>query len=59
MYIQDFDHGKVVAKEIGDLKKKSVTSEGGVIFEVTNLKSNPAIWPHDKMYGVFHYGFGE
>lgn len=52
MYMQDVED-KVVAKELGDLKVTGQGESGGVIFEVDNWKSDPKIWPHDKLYGVF------
>lgn len=47
------------AVEVGDVRKTGVAEKGGVIFEVTNWKSDPAIWPHDKMYGVYELTYGE
>lgn len=38
------------AVEVGDVKKTGNADYGAVIFEVENWKSDPKIWPHDKMY---------
>jgi len=45
--------------EVGDVKKTGNAERGGVLFEVTNLKPDPKIWPHDKMYGMFELSYGE
>jgi hypothetical protein len=49
----------VEAMEVGDVKKVKDADKGGVVFEVHNWKSNPKIWPHDQMYGVFLMTYGE
>jgi len=41
------------------LKKTGDSDHGGVIFEVDNWTSDPKIWPHDKMYGVYQMSYGE
>jgi len=58
MYMQDFDT-KVAAKDLGDVKATGAAEGGGVTFEVTNWKSEPKIWPHDKLFGVYKKSFGE
>lgn len=57
MHIQDYT--KVETKELGDVKATGMAEGGGVTFEVTNWKSDPKIWPHDSMFGVYKESFGE
>lgn len=52
MYIQYKDH-KSTLKEIGNVNITGKSAEGVIPFQVTDWKSDPKIWPHDKMYGVF------
>jgi len=52
MYIQDWDKEKE-AMEVGDLKKTGDTASGGVKFQIENWKSDPKIWPHDELHGMF------
>lgn len=58
MFIQDYTTMKV-AMEVGDVKKTGNAERGGVLFEVTNWKSDPKIWPHTQMYGMFELSYGE
>jgi len=47
------------AVEVGDVNKTGVADHGGVVFTVSNWTSDPKIWPHDNMFGVFEVSFGE
>jgi hypothetical protein len=58
MFLQDYTTMKE-AMEVGDVKKTGNAEKGGVIFEVMNFKSDPKIWPHDHMYGIYEKSFGE
>lgn len=58
LYMQDYDT-KVEAKEMGTVKTTGHSDTGGVIFEVTGWKADPAIWPYDTMFGVYHTKPGE
>lgn len=58
MYIQDYTTMKE-AMEVGDVKKTGSAEHGGVLFEVTNWKSDPKIWPHTHMYGMYELSYGE
>lgn len=58
MFIQDYTTMKE-AMEVGDVKKTGTAEKGGVLFEVMNWKSDPKIWPHTHMYGMFEMSYGE
>jgi len=58
MFIQDYTTMKE-AVEVGDVKKTGEADNGGVVFEVHNWHPDPKIWPHEKMYGVYHVTYGE
>jgi hypothetical protein len=58
MYIQDYETN-VTAKEVGTVKTDGMGEGGGVVFEVDDWKSDPKIWPHDKLFGVTKVSHGE
>jgi len=58
MYIQ-YAHPQVTAHEVGDIKRTGDAEKGGVLFQITNWKSDPAIWPHDQMYGMYEETYGQ
>jgi len=58
IYMQDYDT-KVEAKELGTVKATGSTDAGGVTFEVTGWKADPAIWPFETMFGVYQTKPGE
>jgi hypothetical protein len=45
--------------EVGDVHKTGNAEKGGVTFEVKNFKSDPKIWPHETMFGIFEETYGE
>jgi hypothetical protein len=58
LYMQFYDTKKE-DKEMGTIKSTGSTDAGGVSFEVEGWKSDPAIWPHDTLFGVYHTKPGE
>jgi len=58
LYMQDYDT-KVEAKELGTVKTTGSTDAGGVTFEVTGWKADPAIWPFTTLFGVYQEKPGE
>lgn len=58
MYMQEFV-SKVEAKDLGTVKATGTAEGGGVTFEVTGWKSEPKIWPHDTLFGVYKITYGE
>lgn len=58
MYMQDYDTA-VAAKDLGDVKATGAADGGGVTFSVSNWTSEPKIWPHDTLFGVYKESYGE